>query len=230
MVYALLRDALYLTEANGKVQFQRHDVSQLVTIDVSDVAHPRILKTLDIIGQLHEGVSRKIDSTIYVVSEQFRRLLLGLAHARPDDEAQAWVYSYDVSDPTNPRQVGQLPIFEGGERRSRTDANGNLISSALVQRASRSRPPPTRSWSWRTGTRTTTSPTRPAAIRARSSRWCRSSTSPIRRAHPPARALRDRRHARRPVQDDLPVRRRHRPGDVLRHLLPAVLGLHRPGR
>ena len=114
VVYALLRDALYLTEANGKLQFQRHNVSQLVTIDVSDVAHPRILKTLDIIGQLHEGVSRKIDSTIYVVSEQFEGYYWGWQTPADQPEEQAWVYSYDVADPTNPRQVGQLQVFQGG--------------------------------------------------------------------------------------------------------------------
>ena len=127
VVYALLRDALYLTEENGKLQFQRHDVSQLVTIDVSDVAHPRILKKLDIIGQLHEGVSRKIDSTIYVVSEQFGGYYWGWPTTDQTTEAQAWVYSYDVSDPTNPRQVGQLPIFQGGDGTT-ADANGNVTS------------------------------------------------------------------------------------------------------
>jgi hypothetical protein len=125
VVYALLRDALYLTEANGKLQFQRHNVSQLVTIDVSDVAHPRVLKSLDIIGQLHEGVSRKIDSTIYVVSEQFDGYYWGWQTPDDQPEAQAWVYSYDVSDPTNTRQVGQLPVFQGGGGVT-TDANGNV--------------------------------------------------------------------------------------------------------
>jgi hypothetical protein len=126
-VYALLRDALYLSEVNGKLQFQRHDVSQLVTIDVSDVANPRILKTLDIIGQLHEGVSRKIDNTIYVVSEQFNGYYWGWQTPDQTAQSQAWVYSYDVSDPTNPKQAGQLPIFQGGEGVT-TDSTGALVS------------------------------------------------------------------------------------------------------
>jgi hypothetical protein len=127
VVYALLRDALYLSETNGKLQFQRHNVSQLVTIDVSDVAHPRVLKTLDIIGELHEGVSRKIDSTIYVVSEQFQGYYWGWQTPEDQPEEQAWVYSYDVSDPTNPKQVGQLPVFQGGGGVT-TDAKGNVTS------------------------------------------------------------------------------------------------------
>ena len=67
-VYALLSDALYLTEVNGKLQFDRHYVSQLVAIDVSDLTNPRVISTVDIIGELREGVSRKIDNTIYLVS------------------------------------------------------------------------------------------------------------------------------------------------------------------
>jgi hypothetical protein len=123
-VYALLRDALYLSEASGKLQFQRHNVSQLVTIDVSDVANPRVLKTLDIIGELHEGVSRKIDGTIYVVSEQWGGYSWGWPGVDAANQDQAWVYSYDVSDPQNPRQVGQLPIFQGGGYSTNDPATG----------------------------------------------------------------------------------------------------------
>src|SRR6266700_3254791 len=89
-VYALLSDALYLTTVNGQLQFQRHDVSQLVTIDVTDAAHPQILGTLDIIGQLHEGVSRKIDNTIYVVSEQFGGYYWGWVTPDVVPTEQAW--------------------------------------------------------------------------------------------------------------------------------------------
>ena len=113
VVYALLRDALYLTETEGKLQFQRHNVSQLVSIDVSDPAAPRVIKTMDIIGQLHEGVSRKIDKTIYVVSKQWGGYSWGWPGIDGNQQEQAWVYSYDISDPGNLRQVGQLQIFAG---------------------------------------------------------------------------------------------------------------------
>jgi len=54
-VYALLSDALYLTEVNAKLQFDRHYVSQLVAIDVTDLTNPKVLSTVDIIGELREG-------------------------------------------------------------------------------------------------------------------------------------------------------------------------------
>ena len=85
-----------------------------------------MLKTLDIVGQLREGVSRKIDNTIYVVSEQYQGYYWGWHDAEPTStEAQAWVYSFNVSDPTNPRQVGELKVFEGGGGQT-TDAKGNV--------------------------------------------------------------------------------------------------------
>ncbi|HVZ74341.1 MAG TPA: beta-propeller domain-containing protein [Polyangia bacterium] len=114
-VYALLRDVLYLTQDNGHVSFQRRDVSQLVTIDVSDPGAPKVLKTIDIVGQLREGVSRKIDDTLYVVSYVPQSYWYGwdAPGATPPKE-QAWVYSFNVADATNPSLVQSLKIFEGG--------------------------------------------------------------------------------------------------------------------
>ena len=43
-VYALITDALYLTQVKGKLQFKRHNVSQLVAIDISDLSNPKVLQ------------------------------------------------------------------------------------------------------------------------------------------------------------------------------------------
>jgi hypothetical protein len=116
-VYALIRDALYLTQINGKPQFERYNTSQLVAIDIADPSKPTIIKTVDIIGQLREGVSRKIDNTIYVVSYipqsyYYSRWAYDRAGTLPTE--QAWVYSFDVTNPKAPRKVNELQIFEGG--------------------------------------------------------------------------------------------------------------------
>jgi len=115
-VYALLRDSLYLTQAQGKLQFERRNVSQLVSIDVSDVANPRVLKTVDIIGQLREGVSRKIEKTVYVVSYIPQSYQWGWSYPGDTNQQkeQAWVYSFDVSDPRDVKMVEKLQLFEGG--------------------------------------------------------------------------------------------------------------------
>jgi hypothetical protein len=114
-IYALLSDSLYLTESNGKLEFARHNVSQLVTIDISDAANPKVLKTLDIIGQLREGVSRKIDNTIYVVSYFSRGYWWGWGYDQDNTrQDQAWVYSFNVADRMNPTKIGELKVFEGG--------------------------------------------------------------------------------------------------------------------
>jgi hypothetical protein len=115
-IYALLSDSLYLSQANGKLEFARHNVSQLVTIDITDPANPKVLKTLDIIGQLREGVSRKIDNTIYVVSYWSRGYWWGWGYEQndPNRQDQAWVYSFNVADRMNPSKTGELKVFEGG--------------------------------------------------------------------------------------------------------------------
>ncbi|HEX7498788.1 MAG TPA: beta-propeller domain-containing protein, partial [Polyangia bacterium] len=120
-VYALLSDALYLTQINGKLQFQRRNSSQIVTIDISDPANPKLLQAQDLAGQLREGVSRKIENSIYVVSYQptgYWYYGWGPQNGQVPDEA-AWVYSFDASIPSNLKQVGQLQVFQG----SRTDSS-----------------------------------------------------------------------------------------------------------
>ncbi|HEY0708724.1 MAG TPA: beta-propeller domain-containing protein [Polyangia bacterium] len=113
-VYALLRDALYLTQVDGKPQFERHNVSQLVSIDISDLRNPRVIKTIDIIGNLREGVSRKVENTIYVVSYIPQSYRWGWRVEPAAAKEQAWVYSFNVADPANAQLVGQHKIFEGG--------------------------------------------------------------------------------------------------------------------
>jgi hypothetical protein len=115
-IYALLSDSLYLTQTSGKLEFARHNVSQLVTIDITDPSKPRVLKTLDIVGQLREGVSRKIENTIYVVSYWNRNYWWGWSYeqADPARQDQAWVYSFDVSNRESPQKTGELKVFEGG--------------------------------------------------------------------------------------------------------------------
>jgi len=121
-VYALLSDALYLTEVNGKLQFDRHYVSQLVAIDVSDLTNPRVISTVDIIGELREGVSRKIDNTIYLVSYISQSYYWGWGYemaSNPQPE-QAWVYSFDVSDPKVLKQVASFRSSKVAACRSAT--------------------------------------------------------------------------------------------------------------
>ena len=130
-VYALLRDALYLTQENGRLEFKRHNVSQLVAIDISDLKNPKVLKTVDIFGQLREGVSRKIEDTVYVVSYQSQSYWWGWGYSRPQKEQpkeQAWVYSFNVADPKNPALVDKLQVFEGGSYQFRDPLTGSSAS------------------------------------------------------------------------------------------------------
>ena len=120
-VFALLKDALYLTQVNGKPQFQRYNTSQLVTIDIADPANPKVIQTMDIVGQLREGVSRKIDNTIYVVSYQPQNYYYSGYTSTTTTKEQAWVYSFDVANPKVPKKVNELQIFEGGSTNFNAD-------------------------------------------------------------------------------------------------------------
>jgi Beta propeller domain/LVIVD repeat len=113
-VYALLRDALYLTQVGDKLQFERHNVSQLVVIDIADLRNPKVTKTIDIKGQLREGVSRKIENTIYVVSYTARNYYWGWRQDPAEQKERASVYSFNVANPADVKLVEELPIFEGG--------------------------------------------------------------------------------------------------------------------
>jgi len=129
-VYALLSDSLYLTQINGQLQFQRRNTSQIVTIDISDPANPKLLQAQDLAGQLREGVSRKIQNSIYVVSYQpsgYWYYGWGPQNGQQPNE-QAWVYSFDATTPSNLKQVGQLKVFEGGSTSSYNQSTGESHS------------------------------------------------------------------------------------------------------
>jgi hypothetical protein len=129
-VYALLSDSLYLTQINGQLQFQRRNTSQIVTIDISDPANPKLLQAQDLAGQLREGVSRKIENSIYVVSYQpsgYWYYGWGPQNGQQPNE-QAWVYSFDATTPSNLKQVGQIKVFEGGSTSTYNQATGESHS------------------------------------------------------------------------------------------------------
>tara|TARA_B100000609_G_scaffold152751_1_gene124084 strand:+ start:6878 stop:10204 length:3327 start_codon:yes stop_codon:yes gene_type:complete len=112
MVYALVRDALYLSKVNGKFEFQRRHTSQLVSIDISRPSQPRVLQRLDIKGQLREGVSRKIDNTVYVVSYVSRYYWWGWNYNRKQQEEQATVYSFNVANPRSIQKVQSIDLIK----------------------------------------------------------------------------------------------------------------------
>jgi hypothetical protein len=129
-VYALLSDALYLSKVEGQLKFQRRNSSQIVTIDISDPANPKLLQAQDLPGQLREGVSRKIENTIYVVSYQPSGYWFwgwGPQTVSAPNE-QAWVYSFDATTPANLKQVGKLKIFEGGSTNTYDSTTGESHS------------------------------------------------------------------------------------------------------
>jgi hypothetical protein len=113
-VYALLRDALYVTQDASGLKFKRHNVSQLVAIDITDLTKPKVVKTIDIVGELKEGVSRKIDDTIYVVSHLPQSYYYRGYPYGGEKSEQAWVYSFNVSNPSDVQLVQKLKVFEGG--------------------------------------------------------------------------------------------------------------------
>jgi hypothetical protein len=113
-VYALVRDALYLTQDKGQLHFQRHGLSQLHAIEISNPSKPKLLSTVEIAGELREGLSRKIDDTIYVVSYTPQGYGGGWRYQQdPAQKEQAWVYSFSVASP-GLKLVDKLQIFEGG--------------------------------------------------------------------------------------------------------------------
>jgi hypothetical protein len=115
-VYALVRDALYLTQEKGKLSFQRHGLSQLHAIDVANPAQPKLLSTVDIVGELREGLSRKVGDVIYVVSYQPQFYSWGWRYQLPPEgqKEQAWVYAFNVGSPKQLKLVDKLQVFEGG--------------------------------------------------------------------------------------------------------------------
>lgn len=140
IVYALVRDSLYLTRSKGKFEFQRRYVSQLVTVDISNPKKPLVLQRLDIKGQLREGVSRKIDNTIYVVSYQPRWYWWGWSYSRRQQpQEQATVYSFNVENPYKVRMVQSLELLKnlaGTNKRTSDETISESFSGVTISATS----------------------------------------------------------------------------------------------
>ena len=216
-VYALLRDALYLTQVGDKPQFERHNVSQLVTIDIADLRNPQVLKTIDIRGQLREGVSRKIENTIYVVSYCPQTYFWGWRpEPRPDRRSRPGSTRSTWPTRQNARKAGELQDLRGRQRQH-PRRQGQLLrpaaSASVAISATANALMVVENWHISASTAGTG--------RIRGDGGCGSynsnqlaQVSLIDISDPdgddqPARPLRDRRQPDRPVQDDL--RRTTRP-------------------
>jgi len=124
MVYALVRDALYVTGTAGKLDFHRYNVSQLLTIDISKPEQPKILQRLDIQGQLREGVSRKVGKVLYVTSYKPTTYYAGWSYQRNQGKEQLTVYSFDVRDPKAVKEIQSIQLLEG----TRTFEQSSLLT------------------------------------------------------------------------------------------------------
>lgn len=110
VVYALMRDVLELKDTEGALRFEKKRTSQLVAIDVSNPAQPKVLERIDIKGDLREGLTRKVGNSIYVVSEEQGYAWAGSGE---NNKSRAYVHSFDVSNPKDVKKVQTLKIFEG---------------------------------------------------------------------------------------------------------------------
>lgn len=128
--FVLIKDALYLTQSKDTPpKFSRHNVSQLITVDVSERQNPRIVQRHDIAGLLREGLSRKVDDIIYVVSQKPSYYYDGWSYggsAMGDESAH--VYSYDMRDPMQVKEVDKLQLFSGGGESNWNKGDGSSRS------------------------------------------------------------------------------------------------------
>ena len=128
---------LYLTQKADGVSFERRNVSQLVAIDVTDITRPRVLKRLDIIGELREGVSRKVENTVYVVSHSRRATTSSAIRSERTGGSKPGSMPSTWADPTNPRwRSGAL--FEGGsaQQGGATSSEGRYFNGIAISATS----------------------------------------------------------------------------------------------
>lgn len=116
IAFVLIKDALYLTQTAGApASFQRHNVSQLLTVDFKDPKAPKIIARFDIEGLLREGLSRKVDNTLYVVTEKPSWYYSSGWYGKDNyGKEEAHVHSFDVSDPRQVVEVDRLQLLSGG--------------------------------------------------------------------------------------------------------------------
>ena len=118
LAYILIRDTLVLKQHAGKFSFTRKNTSQLISIDIRDPKEPKILQRFDISGQLRAGVSRKIGSTLYVVSYRprwyYRYYGRGYGVQSTTNKPQVSVYSFNLTNPKQIQKIQRLDLMKKG--------------------------------------------------------------------------------------------------------------------
>lgn len=122
VVYALMSDVLELRDVEGRLRFEKKRTSQLIAIDISNPAQPKVLETVDIKGELREGLSRKVGDTIYVVTQDWA---YSFYQNQEQAKEQAWVYSFNAANPKDVKLVQKLKVFEGGAGNESTDGQSS---------------------------------------------------------------------------------------------------------
>lgn len=117
----VLRNALIRqrNKRGGKLVYKPLLTSQVITVDVSRPTQPKILQRLNIDGDIREGVTRMVASTLYVVSYRkdaygyrfwrTRRRITGRGFA----QREVFVTSLDLSKPQRIRLIQKIPLIDG---------------------------------------------------------------------------------------------------------------------
>ena len=108
--YILVRDALALVQNKGSFSFQRKNVSQLVTVDITKPDTPKILYRYDILGQIRAGVSRKIDDMLYLVATSPKDYVQRWSYQGKTTQEQTTFYALDLSDPKGVRERHRMVL------------------------------------------------------------------------------------------------------------------------
>ena len=116
-VFALVSDVHGLARKKGTVELKQRSTSQLVVVDTSGGRPPVVTRRLNIRGKLREGVSRRVGDIVYVVSSVSSTHGWGwnMPGKLPgQQQEQAWVHSFDVSDAGDVKPADRLLVFKGG--------------------------------------------------------------------------------------------------------------------
>jgi len=125
-----------LTQVQGKLEFKRHNTSQLIAIDISDLKNPKVLQTVDIIGSsAKESRARSTTHLRGLLPEPELLLRMVLPHQseRPAEGASLGLF-LQRGRSQELVLVDQLQVFQGGSYSIHDPHYDTSVSSLLPER------------------------------------------------------------------------------------------------
>lgn len=125
--FLLLRDAWTLLPSSSKGYSIRRATSRLISIDISDVKHPKVNHFIDYPSEFKPGGARKRGSFLYILANEPTSSWTGWGGGQVQTKSQSALYTVNVTNPSKMVQVDTTVPTKGRFATRTTNIVGEFV-------------------------------------------------------------------------------------------------------